>query len=84
MKIETKAVHAGDRKKAGEQHPVHDADLYRVHVTSTRRWNSWTGFRPGDRGESYSRYSNPTNAALEELVTCAEERRRRAGVRPPA
>ncbi len=72
MKIETRAVHHGDRKKAGTAIPVttpiytassyiHDdlRDLDRV-------------FAQEIPGQSYARYSNPTTDALEELLTSLE------------
>ncbi|HXJ40198.1 MAG TPA: PLP-dependent aspartate aminotransferase family protein [Bryobacteraceae bacterium] len=77
MKIQTKAVHAGDRKRTGAESgqgwvpcttPIHTAtsffyndidDLDRV-------------FGKEMPGQSYARYSNPTNDALEELCVGLE------------
>lgn len=72
MKIASKAVHSGDRKKP------------RTHVPSTTPIYSATTFfyetteeldrifGQEQQGESYARYSNPTNNALEELLTSLE------------
>ena len=73
MKLDTKAVHAGDRKRTGSWVPVttpihlattyfYDdaADLDRVFAGETRR------------AFNYSRHGNPTNEALEELLASLE------------
>jgi cystathionine gamma-synthase/methionine-gamma-lyase len=69
MKIETKAVHAGDRKKAGGHIP----STTPINLATTFLYESTADLDKvfgGDvAGESYSRYGNPTNAALEELLT---------------
>jgi len=73
MKIETKAVHAGDRKadpaKPGAfipvTTPIYTAASYIYE--STAQLDRVLG-REED-GYCYSRYDNPTNAALEELMT---------------
>ena len=72
MKIETQAVHAGDRKKPGPPVPVTTP----IHTASSYFYDSMEQL---DRvmgrtepGYSYARYDNPTNAALEELMTALE------------
>src|SRR5947209_2347535 len=72
MKLETRAVHHGDRKRTGSwvpiTTPIHtavsyfyddSADLDRVFANELA-------------GPSYSRHGNPTNEALEELVCSLE------------
>lgn len=76
MKIETKAVHAGDRKtdpaKPGAfipvTTPIYTAASYIYE--STAQLDRVLG-REED-GYCYSRYDNPTNAALEELMASLE------------
>jgi cystathionine gamma-synthase/methionine-gamma-lyase len=72
MKIETLAVHAGDRKKAGRHTPATNP----IHTASSYFYDSMEEldrvFAREDQGFCYSRYDNPTNAALEELVTALE------------
>jgi cystathionine beta-lyase/cystathionine gamma-synthase len=69
MKIHSKAVHAGDRKPAGPHIPVTTpvytaaSYFYRDIETIDRI------FAHEQEGFAYQRYDNPTNAALEELVT---------------
>ena len=68
----TKAVHVGDRKKAG-QHiptttPIYTATSYSYDSVETLD----KIFGHEMHGQSYARYENPTNAALEELVTALE------------
>jgi cystathionine gamma-synthase/methionine-gamma-lyase len=71
-KLHTRAVHAGDRKRAGSwipvTTPIHTAtsyfyddmaDLERVFANEMPGWN-------------YSRHGNPTNEALEELMVSLE------------
>ena len=72
MKIETQAVHAGDRKKPGPHVPVTTP----IHTASSYFYDSMEQL---DRvvgrtepGYSYARYDNPTNAALEELISVLE------------
>ena len=73
MKIHTKAVHAGDRKKAPRQVPVTTP----IYTASSFFCESLEDldriFAREEDGFCYSRYDNPTNAALEELVTALEE-----------
>jgi cystathionine gamma-synthase/methionine-gamma-lyase len=72
MKIETKAVHAGDRKRAGpfipSTTPINLATTFLYESTADLD-KVFGGEMPG---ESYSRYGNPTNAALEELLAQLE------------
>jgi cystathionine gamma-synthase/methionine-gamma-lyase len=72
MKIDTKAVHAGDRKKAG----THIPSTTPIYTASTFFYDTTDEldrvFGQEIAGESYSRYGNPTNAALEELITSLE------------
>jgi cystathionine beta-lyase/cystathionine gamma-synthase len=69
MKIDTKAVHAGDRKKpAGyvpSTTPIYTASTFFYETTEELD----RVFGQEVAGESYSRYGNPTNAALEELIS---------------
>jgi cystathionine beta-lyase/cystathionine gamma-synthase len=72
MKIHTKAVHAGDRKKTGQHIPVSTP----IHTASSFFYDSMEQldriFAQEESGFCYSRYDNPTNAALEELTAALE------------
>ena len=72
MKIESKAVHQGDRKKPGGPTPVttpiHTATSYFYETTSQLD----RVFGHEEEGFCYARYDNPTNAAVEELVASLE------------
>src|SRR5262245_49042058 len=72
MKIESKAVHAGDRKKPGagvpSATPIYTATTF--FYDSTEQLDKVFGEEV--EGDSYSRYGNPTNGALEELLTSLE------------
>ena len=72
MKIETKAVHAGDRKKAGGYVPVTTP----IYTASSYFYDSMEEldrvFAREEPGYCYARYDNPTNRALEELVAALE------------
>jgi cystathionine beta-lyase/cystathionine gamma-synthase len=72
LKIETQAVHAGDRKKPGPAIPVTTP----IHTASSYFYDSMEQldrtFGRTEPGYSYSRYDNPSNAALEELMTVLE------------
>lgn len=75
MKIHTKAVHSGDRKKAGDQIPV-TTPIYTAtsfYYDSAAKLDRIFGHE--EEGFCYSRYDNPTNAALEEQVTALENGR---------
>lgn len=72
MKIQTKAVHHGDRKKPGAAIPVTTP----IYTASSFIYED---MRDLDRvfgheleGQSYARYGNPTTDALEELLTSLE------------
>lgn len=72
MKIHTKAVHAGDRKKTGRHIPVTTpiqtaASFFYDDMEQLDRI-----FAQEEAGFCYSRYDNPTNAALEELAASLE------------
>ena len=76
MKIETKAVHSGDRKTDPDRPgsfipvttPIYTAASYIYE--STAKLDRVLGRE--EEGYCYSRYDNPTNAALEELMTSLE------------
>lgn len=72
MRIHTKAVHAGDRKPAGDYIPVttpiHPAASY--FYQRAEKLDRVLGRE--EAGFSYARYGNPTSAALEELVAALE------------
>ena len=72
MKIHTKAVHVGDRKKAGPHIPVTTP----IHTASSYFYESMEQldriFGQEEQGYSYARYENPSNVALEELLTSLE------------
>jgi cystathionine beta-lyase/cystathionine gamma-synthase len=72
LKIHTKAVHAGDRKKAGPHIPVTTP----IHTAASYFYESMEQldrvFGQEEPGFSYSRYENPSTAALEELMTALE------------
>ncbi len=76
MKIETKAVHSGDRKQDPDRPgafvpvttPVYTAASYIYE--STAKLDRVLGRE--DPGYCYSRYDNPTNVALEELMMSLE------------
>jgi cystathionine gamma-synthase/methionine-gamma-lyase len=73
MKFETKVVHAGDRKRAPQKATPSTTPIY---LASTYFYDSAETldriFGHEEEGPSYSRYSNPTNEALEELTTALE------------
>ncbi|HLH37550.1 MAG TPA: aminotransferase class I/II-fold pyridoxal phosphate-dependent enzyme [Bryobacteraceae bacterium] len=72
MKIESKLVHAGDRKKAGPfipvTTPIYTAASY--FYDSMAQLDRVMGRE--EEGPSYARYDNPTGSALEELVNTLE------------
>ncbi|HTX39569.1 MAG TPA: aminotransferase class I/II-fold pyridoxal phosphate-dependent enzyme [Bryobacteraceae bacterium] len=72
MKIHTKAVHAGDRKKAASHVPVTTP----IHTATSYFYDSMAQldriFGQEEEGYCYARYDNPSAAALEELM-CALE-----------
>jgi len=72
VKIHTKAVHAGDRKKAGDFIPVTTP----IHTAASYFYERLEKldriFAREEEGYCYARYGNPTNAALEELIAALE------------
>jgi cystathionine gamma-synthase/methionine-gamma-lyase len=68
MKIETKVVHSGDRRKAGDYIPVTTP----IYTAASYSYDSMDQldrvFGREERGPSYARYDNPTTNALEDLV----------------
>jgi cystathionine gamma-synthase/methionine-gamma-lyase len=72
LKLDTKAVHAGDRKKPGPGIPV-TTPIY----TAASYFYETTGqldrvFGREEPGAGYSRWGNPTSEALEEVLTALE------------
>jgi len=68
VKIHTKAVHAGDRKRAPQNIPV-TTPIYTASSYSCESMEQLDRvFGQEEPGYCYSRYDNPTNGALEELV----------------
>ncbi len=72
MNIFTKAVHAGDRKKAGAHIPVTTPITPATSFFYESMEELDAMFANPEAGQSYARYDNPTNSALEELVTALE------------
>lgn len=72
MKIETRAVHSGDRKKLPDSVPVTTP----INTATTYLYEKTEDldkiFAREQAGFCYSRYDNPTNAALEELMASLE------------
>ncbi|MCC7499836.1 MAG: PLP-dependent transferase [Bryobacterales bacterium] len=73
MKIQSKAVHVGDRKRTPPEHvpvttPIYTAASYFYDRSS--RLDRIFGHE--EHGYAYARYDNPTNVALEEVVTSME------------
>ena len=72
MKIQTKAVHAGDRKKAGAYVPATTP----IYTATSYFYDNMEQldrvFGREEPGYCYSRYDNPTNAALEEVAAALE------------
>src|ERR1700687_33014 len=68
MKIESKTVHWGDRRKAGDFTPVTTP----IYTAASYAYESMDQldrvFNLEEKGPSYARYDNPTRSALEELV----------------
>ena len=72
VKPHTKAVHAGDRKRAGRHVPVTTPISTAVSFFYENMEQLDRVFGREEPGFSYSRYDNPTNQALEELCTALE------------
>jgi cystathionine gamma-synthase/methionine-gamma-lyase len=74
MKFESKVVHAGDRKR---ERPTAIPSTTPIHLATTYFYETAEKldriFGHEEEGPSYSRYENPTNSALEELITTLEE-----------
>lgn len=72
MNIETKAVHAGDRKRPAASIPVTTP----IYASTTFLYDNMAQLDRvmgrEEEGLSYARYENPTNLALEELMTALE------------
>jgi cystathionine beta-lyase/cystathionine gamma-synthase len=72
MNLNTKAVHAGDRKKTGSWVPVTTP----IHTATSFFYDDMVdldrSFEGTLAGPSYARHGNPTNEALEELVASLE------------
>jgi cystathionine gamma-synthase/methionine-gamma-lyase len=72
LQIQSKAVHAGDRKKLGVHVPVTTP----IYASSSYSYESMEQldriFGQQEQGPCYARYDNPSAAALEELVTSLE------------
>lgn len=72
VKLDTRAVHAGDRKRTGSFVPV----TVPIHTATTYFYDDAAQldsvFSGETAGPSYSRHGNPTNDALEELLTSLE------------
>jgi len=72
VKIQTKAVHAGDRKKTGRHVPVTTP----IYTASSYFYESMEEldrvFGREEPGYCYARYDSPTTAALEELAASLE------------
>jgi len=72
MKIQTKAVHAGDRKRPQQQIPVSTPVHFAASWICADQAEQDRIFAHEQHGYAYSRYANPTNDALEELVAALE------------
>ncbi len=73
MKLDTLAVHAGDRKRTGSFVPVTTpiysaASFFYPHLETLDRV-----FGNEIPGQNYSRYGNPTTNAMEEQIAALEE-----------
>ncbi|MCL4401173.1 MAG: aminotransferase class I/II-fold pyridoxal phosphate-dependent enzyme [Acidobacteria bacterium] len=72
MRLETKAVHAGDRKKPGKAVPV-ATPVYTAASFSFDTMEELDRVFGGEEpGYCYSRHDNPSSAALEEQVAALE------------
>jgi cystathionine gamma-synthase/methionine-gamma-lyase len=72
VNLHTKAVHAGERKKAAAQTPV-ATPIYTASSYSCGSMEQLDRiFGREEQGYCYARYDNPTNAALEEQVNALE------------
>jgi cystathionine gamma-synthase/methionine-gamma-lyase len=72
VRIQTKAVHAGDRKKLGDFIPV-TTPIYTAASYFYERLEKLDRiFAREEEGYCYARYGNPTSAALEDLIAALE------------
>jgi len=73
MKFESKVVHAGDRKKAGNYIP----SVTPIYTASSYVYDSLEQldrvFAQEESGPSYARYDNPTTVAFQNLVAQLED-----------
>lgn len=73
MKLESQVVHAGDRKRRST---ASISSTTPIHLGTTYLYESTAQldrvFAGEEHGFSYARYANPTNEALEELITTIE------------
>jgi cystathionine gamma-synthase/methionine-gamma-lyase len=72
MKIQTQAVHAGDRKPAQKQIPVSTPVHFAASWICSTQAEQDRIFGAEEKGFAYSRYANPTNEALEEQIAALE------------
>ncbi|MCZ2153668.1 MAG: PLP-dependent aspartate aminotransferase family protein [Bryobacterales bacterium] len=72
LKIQTTAVHAGDRKKPGKHIPVTTPIYTAASYFYGESEMIDKIFGHEAEGYAYARYDNPTNAALEELMASLE------------
>jgi cystathionine gamma-synthase/methionine-gamma-lyase len=71
-KLQTRAIHVGDRKRTGSWIPV----TMPIHTATSYFYDDMADLEKVFSGElagwNYSRHGNPTNGALEELMTSLE------------
>ena len=72
MRIQTKAVHSGERKPAPSQIPVSTPVHFAASWLAADQSELDRIFGAEEQGQAYSRYSNPTNEALEDQITALE------------
>ncbi len=72
MKLETLAVHAGDRKKLGDYVPVTTPIYGASSYVYDRTEDLDRVFADEKQGQTYARYGSPTTNALEEQVAALE------------
>jgi cystathionine gamma-synthase/methionine-gamma-lyase len=72
MKLETLAVHAGDRKNAGDYIPVTTPIYGASSYIYDRIEDLDRVFADEKQGQSYARYGSPTTNALEEQIAALE------------
>jgi cystathionine gamma-synthase/methionine-gamma-lyase len=76
MKLHSRAVHAGDRKRPANSQTPWVPVTTPIHTASSFIYNDLDEldrvFGKEMPGQSYGRYSNPTNDALEELIANLE------------